>query len=285
MFKKLNDKGIYAIKKVLPRNSPDFIIIGAQKSGTSSVHYYLSQHPGLQASKPKEIHYFDKWINHGYSRKWYEYYFKSFGNNKLYFEASPNYIYHHSAAQSLSMMYPGIKMILILREPVERAFSAWNMYKHMFDKGYDMNRLKGKYPGEPNPVHQHLMKDRTRFPTFSETLDIELELMEKGESIEPSILRRGLYIDQLKNYYQYFEKEQILVLGFRDLLMNTKSFLDKIFEFLGVESMPYKKIKLKALNQRDYTCQLKPQEQSFLEEFYRQPNKELFQHLQKEINW
>ena len=93
--------------RFFPKQKPAFIIIGPQKSGTSSLHYYLNQHPDLAGSSPKEIHYFDKWINHGYHLDWYENHFKTLSfRKKLFFESSSNYIYHESVAKYISECYP-----------------------------------------------------------------------------------------------------------------------------------------------------------------------------------
>src|SRR5690554_1848270 len=82
---------------LLPARAPDFIIIGAQKAGTSTLHHWLDQHPGFRGSTPKEIHYFDRWVHWGRDRAWYESHFdrltplyrRSFRN----FESTPQYLY------------------------------------------------------------------------------------------------------------------------------------------------------------------------------------------------
>lgn len=266
--------------------SPDFIIIGAQKSGTSSLHNYLNQHPNLIGSRPKEIHYFDKWINYGFSIKWYEDHFCYLVHkNKLFFESSPNYIYHESAAKHISKFYPRIKLVLVLRNPLDRAFSAWNMYRSLFKNGKNFNQLGGKYPNQLNPIHEYLFKDRNEFPCFEEALSIELDLIKKGLSHEPSFLRRGIYVDQINTYYKYFNQDQILILGFKDLIENLDSTLCSIYEKLGVSKIPTGQLNISPRNEGIYGSKLNYKQREWLKEYYMDYNHNLFLLLRKKINW
>lgn len=279
-------KIVKALKFMLPRHSPDFIIIGAQKSGTSSLHYYLNQHPELICSIPKEIHYFDRMINYGYTLKWYENHFKSlFGNNKLFFESSPNYIYHRSVANHISRYYPNIKLILILRDPVERAFSAWNMYYDMYKKGRIFKKWKGRSPGEPNAIYKYFIENKSKFPHFKETIKIELDLIKENNNDEPSILRRGIYVEQIKQYYGYFNTENILIIGFKELINDTKNALDSIYDFLGVERILVETLNLKPKNQRLYDFILEDIDREFLNNYYSDYNRILFKLIGKDLDW
>jgi hypothetical protein len=269
------------------RHEPDFIIIGVQKSGTSSLHYYLNQHPNLVGSEPKEIHYFDRWINYGYSLKWYENHFKSFSKREqLFFESSPNYIYYESVAKKIHEFYPNIKLILVLRNPIERAYSAWNMYKQMFEEGKDFESKKGKYPGTPNLIHKYLFKNRNSFPGLAETIKIERQLIEKNPQLdEPSVLRRGIYVEQIKKYYKYFGKDQLLILGFNELINNLDNTLHKIYQFLGVKKYPHLDIDTKPRNKRNYDTKMNQQDYKMLEDFYEAYNQQLFNLIGRKIDW
>ncbi len=272
-------------KALLPNNAPNFIIIGAQKAGTSSLHNYLSQHPDLFASDPKEIHYFDKWINFGYSLGWYENHFSSFfRNKKLFFESSPNYIYCESVAQHISKLYPNIKMILILRNPATRAFSAWNMFRELLLED-NFSQREGRYPGEINPIYRHLFKDRQRWPTFKEAISIELNLMEKNISTEPSFLRRGMYAEQISKYLKYFKRDQILIIGFKDFTDNLDSTLNKVYDFLNIKRHSISLINTSPRNKREYKAILSDEERLWLENFYNPYNVQLFKLLKRKINW
>lgn len=273
------------LNSFLPNRKPDFIIIGAQKSGTTSLHHYLLQHPKLKGSKPKETHFFDKWINYDYRFKWYENHFKALSSKKLFFESSPNYIYYENVAKRIHKSYPNIKLILILRNPVNRAYSAWNMYKDFFyNKKIDFSKRPGKFPNEENKIYKYLMKNRNEFPSFKETIEIELKLIKKKESDEPAILRRGIYVEQIKNYLKYFNKEKVFIMGFNDLVDNLNKVLYEIEEFLNLK-LPFPNLNKTPKNKREYGETMQKEDKNFLNEFYEDYNKELFKFLGKKINW
>lgn len=280
VLKELNKFADGLAKRILPSNFPDFIIIGAQKAGTSFLHHYLSQHPDLQGSDPKEIHFFDKKINQGYDYKWYKNNFlrKSF-KKKLYFESTPKYVYHDEIPKYLFDINPDIKLILLLREPVVRAYSAWNMYLDFFNQ---------KLPNVPDPnggVYKYLIKDRAEFPSFMEAIEIELKLIENNESLEPSLLRRGLYDQQIKNWLQYFDKEQLLIMGFNELTCDSESSFKTVTDFLGCRPLKVDPVTMKPQNKRTYDSSMSEEERTFLENYYSHTKTELKKILGRDIDW
>lgn len=285
LFRKAKIEGFRLLKSPLKGHRPDFMVIGAQKCGTSSLHYYLSQHPDLQRSLPKAVHYFDKWIHHGFGIDWYEAHFKSFSPaKKHFFESTQEYIYDRQAPELIRRYYPDMKMILMLRDPVDRAYSAWNMYRTMFESGYpDFSRRKGKHPGEESLIYTHLMKGRTQFPSLREAIEIERKLMETGGSDEPAILRKGLYAGQVKNYLKYFRREQFLVIGFKEFTTNTTEILEKVYRFLGVDND--EKMSFPVKNKRPYEAAIVPEDKKFLREFYSGSDHELFSLIGRELPW
>ena len=274
-------------KYFLKSNKPDFLIIGAQKSGTSSLHYYLNQHPRLVGTRPKEIHYFDQWINFGYSLEWYENHFNSINpKNKLFFETTPNYMFYDSSCKLIAETYPNIKLIIILRDPVPRAFSAWNMYHDKFQQNKNSYKNKnGRFPGESNFSHKHLFENRTSFPGFRECILLEQDLKKEGKNVDPFFLRMGEYANQIKSLYRYFNSDQLLILGFKDLVNNTEQTLEKVYSFLQVESFEYKKLNIEPRHSRPYKLKLKDEDRKFLEEYYAGANSELFELLGSKLNW
>lgn len=108
--------------------TPDFIIIGVQKGGTTSLYSYLTQHPQIAPATQKEIHYFD--FNFDKSTDWYCSHFStsSEGEYLLAGEASPYYIFHPQVPQRIYDLFPQVKIIALLRNPVERAISHYYYY-------------------------------------------------------------------------------------------------------------------------------------------------------------
>jgi hypothetical protein len=150
------------------RALPDFLIVGAQKSGTSSLFAYLSQHPQILAASKKETHYFDggrqnSKINNFQSRElWCRTYFPlkiKMRSGFKTFEATPEYIFHPKAPQRIHKLLPNIKMILLLRNPTDRAIFH---YYHAKRKGYEPltleNALKAEYVEERDLVKNNPQK-------------------------------------------------------------------------------------------------------------------------------
>ena len=109
---------------------PQAVILGAQKSGTSSLHYYLVQHPGVVAPLRKEVHYFD--LNLARGEAWYRAHFGLDGEPGVSIDSSPYYLYHPVVPARLHALLPGARLIVLLRDPVRRAYSH---YWHERDKG------------------------------------------------------------------------------------------------------------------------------------------------------
>jgi len=275
-----------AFRTLLNGNQPAFMIIGAQKAGTSYLHYYLNQHPSLVGSAPKEMHYFDIEINHNRSLRWYEEHFKAFNSrSKQFFESTPSYLYYPRVAECISNLYPRIKFIVVLRNPVNRAFSAWNMYRHMFENNAAHMLKKEFYPGETNPIYKYLVEGRDKFPTFRQAIDIELQLMNTTDLIEPALLRRGLYFEQLSEYYKFFSRDQLLVIGFKDLVNQQNPTVNRIFQFLEVPMFDFSNTSSEAKNSGVYKSDMQDEDVTFLKKFYENPNKKLFDLLGYIPNW
>jgi hypothetical protein len=261
-------------------HDPDFLIIGAQKSGTTSLHYFLNQHPRLGGSFPKEVQFFSKYINYpGKDLRWYRKNFATVRKYDHYFESSPSYLNEIEVPRLIHEFYPDIKLIALLRDPVERAFSAWNMYRDYQVKGVAEKRLgDGKLPGQESELYKFFFKGRSSFPTFRETIESELSNIKNGIAGGSNILRKGLYYDQLMRYYAYFNRDQILILEFKELSKDPFATCQKALTFLNVESPDWRpKVEIK--NKRSYTASMTEEERSILENFYREPDKKLFELL------
>lgn len=281
---RLKGKALKLIRRnLLPKNEPAFMIIGAQKSGTSSLHFYLDHHPMLASGVRKEIGYFHRDIHFGKS---YNSYKKDFGGSKarLYFESTPEYMFHPDVAENIYGTLPDVKLIVVLRDPVKRAYSAWNHYNQHFKTGRYINAIQNKPSRNGNLLFDKFFKGRSTFPSFRESIEIELELIDKQSGFEPALLRRGLYLQQLEEYWRFFDAGQILILGFKDLVQDTDSVLNKVCQFVGVQELDWSKIDREPRNAREYIEPIKQEDKEFLEDFYSEPNKLLFDKIGL-INW
>jgi hypothetical protein len=134
---------------------PDFVIVGAQKAGTTSLFHYLQQHPRIAAPSSKEVHYFD--YNYHRGENWYRGHFPkatekaereaALGEAVLTFEASPYYMYHPLAIERMKADLPGCRAIAMLRDPVARTYSH---YWHEANKRQDDLSLAQAIEREPD---------------------------------------------------------------------------------------------------------------------------------------
>jgi hypothetical protein len=273
---------------LFPRNKPNFLIIGAQKAATTSLYNYLHQLPEFCGAINKEVNYFNHEINYGKDLAWYHSFFRSFSlsKNTLFFEATPEYIYYPSIPEKIFRYNPDLKLVVVLREPIARAYSAWKMYEGFFRRKEFYRVAQGIHPNEENLINTYFFKGRSSFPSFEECVEIELEQISKSASTwEPSLLRRGLYAAQLKRYLQYFKPEQLLVIGFKDLTEHPDEELRKIYLFITGKQQPASSASLLKRNSIEREICISESARKKLNEFYANPNVELESLLGKKINW
>ena len=172
---------------------PDFLIIGAQRSGTTWLYNVLGVHPEIAMAKDrKEVHFFDRYYHRGL--EWYKRRFPDNPNMKAG-EATPAYLYNPKCPKRISETLPDVKLICILRNPVERALSAY----------------------------RYLVQEKNYKNTF------EVSLKE-----HPEIVSYGYYGAQLEKYYSYFASRNIMVCIFEEAFADTARLLKNIYRFLSV---------------------------------------------------
>lgn len=220
---------LYRAATNLVRLLPDFLIIGTQRGGTTSLYNYLTEHPAIGSASIKEVHFFD---SHHFEQgtAWYRAHFPS-ALQKYYVEralksefitgeATPYYLFHPYAAKRAASLLPKVKLIVMLRNPVDRAYSH---YYHEIAGG-----------------HEHL-------PSFDEAIDNEEERLagecEKMQANERyisynhrhfSYLSRGLYVDQLTAWMSLFPKDQFLILQTEDFYANPTAIYEQTLNFLHI---------------------------------------------------
>lgn len=216
-IKKVVRKLLFRYRKLTAsmRKMPDFIIIGTQKGGTSSLFYYLNQHPAIQMSTPKEVHYYD--INYKKGIEWYKSHFPFKWSTKLAGEASPYYIFHPHAPKRLKKDLPNAKIIMLLRDPAERAFSH-----------YKMNKKNGT---EALSFEEAIDKENERLENDLKKLG-ENEFYNAQNHRIFSYASRGQYDEQLQNWLQYFALNQMLIIKSEDFFENPEKVVKQVLEFL-----------------------------------------------------
>ena len=231
----------------------DFIVAGAQKSGTTALHYFLRKHPQIALPERQELHFFDD--DEIFSRPVdYDLLHRQFrpvaGSTLLRFatarqaiagEVTPSYLYWKPAMERIWNYNRQIKLVILLRNPIDRAFAHWNMqrFKDREPLGF-LDALKE----EPRRIAQPLTIESRRF----------------------AYVDRGFYSGQLERVFKFFPREQVHFVkfeGFRDRKQET---LDGVFEFLGVK--PLRRIRDKDRNIVPYERTITAEEREYLSEVF-----------------
>ncbi|SDY98748.1 sulfotransferase domain-containing protein [Tindallia californiensis] len=248
------------------KKMPDFLIIGAQKSGTTSLYNYLIQHPNIYAAIQKEIHYFDSKFDK--PKEWYGECFPSLKTDEEHItgEATPYYIFHPLAPIRIKKMIPKSKIIILLRNPIDRAFSHYH---------HAVRNL-----GETMTFENAIEKE-------SERLRGELEKFYENPYYHSynyqhfSYLKRGIYVDQLEVWYSLFPRKQILVLEYENFFGDLPASMGIVCEFLEVSMHSFE---CKPLNVGKYT-KMAPETRVGLRAYFEPHNQRLYRYLGRTYNW
>ena len=231
----------------------DFIVVGAQKSGTTALHYFLRKHPQIALPERQELHFFDD--DEIFSRPVdYDLLHRQFrpvaGSTLLRLatarqaiagEVTPSYLYWKPAMERIWNYNRQIKLIILLRNPVDRAFAHWNMQRFKNREPLDfLDALKE----EPRRIAQPLTIESRRF----------------------AYVDRGFYSGQLERVFKFFPREQVHFVKFEDFRDRKQETLDRIFEFLGVK--PLRRIRDKDRNIVPYERTMTAEEREYLFEVF-----------------
>lgn len=259
----------------------DFIIAGAQKCGTTALHHFLSKHPKVIGSDPKELDFFNYDVNFN---KGFEYYHSHFPKPKLhqlrgfkFFEATPSYVNDrnvHETIDRMSKYNPKIKIIISVRDPIKRAYSAWQMYRKWIkedktDWWFDwMKERNGERP-------KAIKRTSEEYDDFYAFVERELASLDKGEQIESPVLKNGLYHKGIRAFKEKFD-EQLLVLKNEDLNNNTPEELTKIANFLKLKPFNWDQFDSQKVLKGSYNSEMSNEVQIVLQEYYQTANEQLF---------
>ena len=204
-----------------PRNPlPDCLIIGAQRAGTSSLYRNLVQHPGVTGATRKEVHFFDQ--NHQKGPNWYRSFFPAPRQGEvpqLNVEATPYYLYHPAVPARVKALLPEARLIALLRDPVER---AWSDYLHSRQRGLEPLGFADALDAEP-----------ARLQGEEERLLGNASYASHAHRYQ-SYQSRGLYARQLSRWLEHFPRERLLLLKAEDLYVDTWGIMSRVLDFLGL---------------------------------------------------
>jgi len=211
------------------RLRPNFLVIGAQKSGTTSLQRYLAEHPAVLCATPKEVHYFDIAHHYAYGDGWYVSHFpfwnrarrvqRRLGTRPAVGEATPDYLLHPWAPKRVHAFDPRMKLIAVLRDPVERAYSQHQMQVRKY--------------GETLSFEEALDREEVEFPIeFARMLEETTYTWPADR--RRSYVARGSYAELLERWFRFFPREQLLVLTSEELWSDPAAAVREIESFLDI---------------------------------------------------
>ncbi len=258
------------------RRRPDFVIVGAQRAGTTSLFHYLAAHPNVMPSIVKEVHFFDRQECWERGLDWYLGHFPLEGSLRraagagrwkiVTGEATPAYMFHEAAAERLREHVPDARLLAILRDPVERAFSDWR-------------RRQRHARGASLGFEEHTDRALAALARSGGAGD-DPRTWRRGQGM--SNLTRGLYAPQLRRLARLFSRERILVLRHEDLGVDPEAVVREATDFLGLP--PFALPHYEAHNATPAAV-MDDAIRARLERFYAPANAELYAMLGRDLGW
>ncbi len=186
---------------------PTFIIAGAMRCGTTSLNGYLREHPNIAVSQPKEVHFFD--LNYDKGLDWYREHFPASEEATAVGEATPDYLYHPEAVARIAASLPDVKVIVLLRNPIDRAYSH---YWHNRSRGRETLEFEAALSAEP----ARLVHDAESRRIFS-------------------YADKGRYVGQMERLYTSIPRERVLVRTFEELEKSPETVFTDACRFLDID--------------------------------------------------
>ena len=249
------------------RPLPNFLVLGAQKAGTTALYEYLRRHPQITGPSWKEVSFFDRHWARG--ERWYRGNFPNLARTreKLVGEASPSYVFHPLAPQRVQELVPEARLIVLVRNPVDRALSQYN---HEVALGR-----------EPLPFEEALDAEEERLRGEDERMAADPRYFSR-EWWSHTYKARGRYAEQLERWLAVFPREQLLVLPSDDLGSDPAQAHAQVLEFLGASAQrldSYPRV-----YEREYEP-MKPKTRERLAAEFEEPNRRLYELLGRDLGW
>tara|TARA_B100000029_G_scaffold167749_1_gene163910 strand:- start:1906 stop:2805 length:900 start_codon:yes stop_codon:yes gene_type:complete len=254
------------------RSFPHFIIIGVGRAGTTALYSYLIQHPSIigtvsdNKKSASDVHFFEFMTSN--STTWYKSHFPILSRKQITGEFTSTYFYHPDVPKRINQLLPKIKLIVILRNPIDKAYST---YYQQFRYGEISTTFEDSINAELKRIkiienEPNLHSKNPNFQNF----------------VSQNILRHGIYVDYFEKWFEQFNREQILILNADEMKKNTRKILKDVFTFLNIEDHPIED--LSRVSARKYPP-ISESTRTKLVEFYKPHNEKLNKLLQTNFEW
>jgi hypothetical protein len=274
---------------------PDFVVIGGKKCGTSFFYHLLSQHPYVEPAAAKELHFFDRHFDEGL--EWYRRCFPQprweDGRRTITGEATPGYMRSSLAPVRMARVVPQARLIALLRNPVDRAYSDYQM---VLRKERETRSFEKAVGAEEATIEAKVGKWRARRIGGEDETSKHEEDGGGPDDSPRQYLFKGLYVYQLVRWSKFFDKEQMLVLKSEDFFKRPEEILKAVYAFLGLpewepeapEPRDERKKEKHARTKRNkgrYEQEMDPATRRRLEEYFEPHNRRLYEYLGVDFGW
>jgi len=257
------------------RLRPSFLLIGAQKAGTSSLHDYLAEHPAVLCGVPKEIRYFNRFYVYG--EGWYRAHFplvaraavarRRTGARPAVGEGSASYLFHPLVPERVHTYDPTMKLIPVVRDPVDRAYSHYQM--------------EVRWGRETLSFEDALAREERELGAELERLRAN-PLDTSPSWLNCSYVARGRYAEQLERWLELFPREQLLVLTSDELLADPAEIMLRVADFLELPRWQAERYPLRGV--REYSP-MPPETRERLARVFEPHNRKLEDLLDRKLEW
>ena len=247
------------------RPLPDFLILGAQKAGTTALYAYLRWHPRITGPAWKEVSYFDRHYRRGV--RWYRGHFPIRAAGRILGEASPGYLFHPLAPERVRATVPDAKLIVLLRDPIDRALSH---YHHEVALGREPLTFEEAIDAEPERTRgeeERLLRDPGYF---------------SHAWWDYAYLARGRYAEQLERWFAVFPREQLFVVASDELAAEPEQVYARVLVFLG--AAPHELDSYPRVYEQHYGG-MGADTRGRLAEYFAEPNRRLYELLGRDFGW
>jgi Sulfotransferase domain len=247
------------------RPLPGFLVIGAQKAGTTALYAYMRWHPAITGPSWKEVSFFDRHWWRG--ERWYRGQFPIRSGGQLVGEASPSYLFHPLAPERVRSLLPDAKLVALLRDPVDRAYSH---YQHEVALGREPLSFDDALAAEEERTRGEVERLMTDPRAFSRAW------------WDHTYVARGRYAEQLERWLAVFPRDQLLVVTSDELGQKPAETYSSILEFLGASA--HSLDEYPRVFEREY-APMDPATRTTLAATFAQPNRELVRLLGRDLGW
>ncbi|NIO35606.1 MAG: sulfotransferase [Planctomycetales bacterium] len=249
---------------------PDFLVAGAQKAGTTSLWEYLSEHPHVRSPMKKEMMFFDKNFSRGLN--WYRMHFPfpqpGTDGATACGESTAYYMFHPLAPQRIAEALPGVRIVLLLRNPADRAFSHYQLNLRRGNEHLSFEDALKAEPGRLAGERERLIADPSYY---------------SFEHERHSYLARGRYAEQLRVWQSLISRERLLILDSSNFFKNTAEVFDRVADFLGLPRWRPREFGNRFPG--EYQAKMNEATRQWLIDYFRPHNAKLYELLGRDFSW